>query len=201
MGSYYKIDLDDTESINYCKGWSNSVENLTFIIDSRKNGYNSLVNHYEKMVDIAKGRYVWGFSDNTTILTEEWNYILNNVLLSPFKIYYPYIDFHRESLPIYPKKWKEILGHIAPHSGIDVYIQRIMELDGIQDFGKPLNSDYVEYVDDIEILHNVGLNDETTRDKYTFRGGDQFQIDARNKYYDSPYMLKDKDKIFNYLNS
>jgi hypothetical protein len=197
----FKVDFDDHETIDYIKTWTNEWENITFIVNSRKNGYNSLVNHFETMVDVAKGRYMWGFTDDITLITPDWNTLLGNRLTSDFKIYYPVINNHRESLPIYPKKWKEILGYIAPHTGIDVYIQRIMELDGTQEWGKPLNSNYVEYIDEVEVYHPVNFMDETGHDKYHFGGGNSIQVQAREEYYDSPIMLEDKDKIFNYLKS
>lgn len=197
----FKIDLDDHETIDYIKTWGNEWENITFVVDSRKKGYNSLVNHFETMVDIAKGKYVWGFTDDITMKTQNWNTVLANKLTSDFKIYYPVINNHRESLPVYPKKWKEILGYIAPHTGIDVYIQRIMELDTNHIWGKPINSPCVEYIDEVEVEHLVHLMDETGNDKYHFGGGNNIQVLARDEYYDSPTMIADKNKIFNYLNS
>jgi len=197
----FKVDLDDHETVDYIKTWGNEWENITFVVNSRKKGYNSLVNHFETMVDIAKGKYIWGFTDDITIKTQNWNTLLGNRLTSDFKIYYPVINNHRESLPVYPKKWKEILGYLSPHTGIDVYIQRIMELDGTQEWGKPLNFQYVEYIDEVEVYHPVNFMDETGHDKYHFGGGNIVQVQAREEYYDSPTMLADKDKIVNYINS
>lgn len=196
----FKVDFDDYETIDYIKTWGNEWENITFVVNSRKKGYNSLVNHFESMVDIAKGKYIWGFTDDITIKTQNWNTLLGNRLTSDFKIYYPVINNHRESLPVYPKKWKEILGYIAPHTGIDVYIQRIMENTGT--YGHLphwIDSPFVEYVDEVEVYHPVNFMDETGHDKYHFGGGNMIQVQAREEYYDSPVMLADKDKILNYI--
>ena len=128
--------------------------------------------------------------------------ILANKLTSDFKIYYPLVNHHRECIPIYPKKWKELLGYLAPHTGIDVYIQRIMELTGTWGhYPHWIDSPYVEYIDEVEVEHLVNLMDETGHDKYHFGGGNIIQVQARDEYYDSPTMMVDKDKIVNYINS
>ena len=198
----FKVDFDDHETIDYIKTWTNEWDNITFIVNSRRKGYNSVVNHAENMLDCAKSKYVCGYPDDLIMKTPNWNTLLANKLTSDFKIYYPVVNNHRECVPIYPKKWKEILGYLAPHTGTDVYIQRIMELTGTSGhYPHWIDSPYVEYIDEVEVEHLVNLMDETGHDKYHFGGGNMIQVQAREEYHDSPTMMDDKNKILTYINS
>ena len=38
-----KVDLDDFETLEYIKTWDSQIENLHFLISSRKNGYLSII--------------------------------------------------------------------------------------------------------------------------------------------------------------
>jgi len=77
-----KVDLDDFETLDYIKTWDPQIENLHFLISSRKKGYLSLIDFYEDMIDLAKGKYIQAFNDDAIILTPNWNSILESKLTS-----------------------------------------------------------------------------------------------------------------------
>jgi len=75
-----KVDFDDHETIDYIKTWSNEKQNINFIINSRLDGYYSLTDHNEMMIDCAKGKYMFCYNDDLLMTTQNWNDILKEKL-------------------------------------------------------------------------------------------------------------------------
>jgi glycosyltransferase involved in cell wall biosynthesis len=164
-----KVDFDDTETIEYVKQWSNQFKNISFIVNSRLDGWHNLVDFIENLIDCSKGKYVWNLNDDVLMLSKDWNKILEQ-RLTDFKVYYPqvkwapdlngYIHDFREAFPIYPKKLKELWGYLCPHNNIDNWILEVHSRCSLY----PWNEDTIEYIDDIYISH-AQIPDETSQDK------------------------------------
>jgi len=165
-----KLDFDDTESIEYIKNISNEVENITFVINSRLRGWFNLVDFFEDLIRLAKGKYVFGVNDDVVITTKNWNRILEDKL-KEFKIYYPktewapepngFLHTYQEAFPIFPKKLIEIWGgQLCPHNNTDSWFTTIC--DKIQLY--PWNVPFRESIDDVLINHTP-LDDQLYKDK------------------------------------
>jgi hypothetical protein len=130
-----KVDLDDFETLDYIKTWDSQIENLHFLISSRKKGYLSLIDFLEDMIDLAKGKYIQVFNDDAIILTPNWNSILESKL-TDFKFYYPKINGYKEAFILYSH-----LNWVGQTLGIN------------------------EYIEEVEFYQNLELVDETSIDK------------------------------------
>ena len=164
-----KVDYDDQETINYVNQFTNQNNNINVILASRLEGWFSLVDFIETMIDVSKGKYIWNINDDSRILTKGWNDILENEL-TEFKIYHPliewgpdlngYIHSFREIFPIYPKKLKELWGYICPHNNIDSWLYFVGKNIGLH----PWNISFMSYLDNLTISH-YQIPDETSKDK------------------------------------
>ena len=164
-----KVDYDDQETINYVNQFTNQNDNINVILASRLEGWFSLVDFIETMIDVSKGKYIWNINDDSRILTKGWNDILENEL-TEFKIYHPliewgpdlngYIHSFREIFPIYPKKLKELWGYICPHNNIDSWLYFVGKNIGLH----PWNIPFMSYLDNLTISH-YQIPDETSKDK------------------------------------
>ena len=164
-----KVDFDDHETIDYIKTWTNKQENIVFIINSRLDGYYSLTDHNEMMIDVAKGKYVFCYNDDLLITTQNWNDILDKKLKET-KIYFPFCEWapnkdgfinpFTESFAIYPKKLKEIWGFVSQHDAIDNWLLWIANSCS----SWPWEEDCVEKITEIKLFHDQP-EDEVTKDK------------------------------------
>ena len=68
-----KVDYDDQETINYINQFTNQNDNINVILASRLEGWFSLVDFIETMIDVSKGKYIWNINDDSRILTPNWN--------------------------------------------------------------------------------------------------------------------------------
>jgi hypothetical protein len=164
-----KVDFDDHETIDYIKTWSNQQDNINFIINSRLDGYYSLTDHYEMMIDASKGKFMYGYSDDLTMVTQNWNDILGEKLKET-KVYLPLCTFapnkdgfvnpFTEGTPIYPKKLKEIWGFVSQHDAIDNWMLWVANSCS----SWPWEEDCVERINEVEAIHDQ-YEDEITQDK------------------------------------
>lgn len=164
-----KVDYDDQETIDYINQFTNQNDNINVILSSRLEGWFSLVDFVESLIDASKGKYIWGINDDSRILTPNWNDILENEL-KEFKIYHPLIDWgpdlngyihsFREIFPIFPKKLKELWGYICPHNNIDSWLYFI----STKIEKHPWNVPFLVYLDHLVVSHNQ-IPDETSQDK------------------------------------
>lgn len=165
-----KVDFDDVETLDYINQWSNEHKNISFIVNSRLDGWYNLVDFNEDLIRIASGEYVLGLNDDCTMLTQNWNKILEEKL-KDFKVYYTQVKWERdangflhtfrEAFPIFPKKIVEIWGYLCPHNNIDNWILEVFRRCSLT----PWNEDVIEYIDDITLYH-AQIPDETTQDKF-----------------------------------
>jgi hypothetical protein len=164
-----KVDFDDHEAIDYIKNWSNEIKNVNFIINSRLDGYFSLTDHYEVMVDCSKGKFMFGYNDDLTMVTKNWNDVLGEKLKET-KVYFPlcnwapdkngFVNPFTDSFPIYPKKLKEIWGFVSQHDAIDNWMLWVS--NSVSSW--PWEEDCVERIPEVEVFHNQ-QEDEATEDK------------------------------------
>jgi hypothetical protein len=180
-----KVDFDDLETLQYINNWSNEYENLYFVVNSRKQGFTSLADHVEDLIDLAKGKYILAANDDLVFETQNWNTLLEN-RLKEFKIYFPYINGYREGLWCVPKELYTILGHISHHSQIDTYLNWLGQVLGI-----------IEYIDEVKVYHKFDYTDETQTDKVN-----QTQINYYNRDYHqtSPEFIEDIKILQKHLN-
>lgn len=181
-----KVDFDDLETLQYINNWSNEYENLYFVVNSRKQGFTSLVDHVEDLIDLAKGKYILAANDDLVFETQNWNTLLEN-RLKEFKIYFPYINGYREGLWCVPKELYTILGHVSHHSQIDTYLNWLGQVLGIS-----------EYIDEVRVFHKEGLyKDETQTDKVN-----QAHINyySRDYHRTSPEFIEDIKILQKHLN-
>lgn len=80
-----KADFDDVSTLNYISTINN--DRIRFIVSSRKQGYSSLHEHVNDMIDLAKGQYILALGDDSPMLTQNWNSILTTHL-TQFKVYF-----------------------------------------------------------------------------------------------------------------
>ena len=180
-----KVDFDDVDTIDYIKNWENTFENVTFIINSRRGGWLNMVDYVENMIDIAKGDWILNINDDMVITTPHWNTKLTNHL-KEFKIYFPDTNGYRQSFPVYPKKLKEILGHISYTNQIDTYLYNLSQ-----------QTDMEVYIDDVYFEHELEFRDEIHSDKAQVVNQN---FHTRNYHSLSPEFKTDVKKIKEYLN-
>lgn len=180
-----KVDFDDIETIDYIKNWDNQFENITFIINSRRGGWLNMIDYIENMIDISKGKWILNINDDMLFKTKNWNSILSNYL-KEFKIYFINTNGYRQSFPIYPKKIKEILGHISPHNQIDTYLYTLSLHTGTE-----------AYIEDVFLEHDLELRDETHGDKAEVVDRNFM---TRNYHFNSLEFIADINKLKTYLN-
>jgi hypothetical protein len=181
-----KVDFDDTDTIEYIKNWDNQFENITFIINSRKGGWLNMIDYVENMVDISKGKWILNINDDMLFKTQNWNDILSDSL-KEFKIYFINTNGYRQSFPIYPKKLKEILGHISYHNQIDTYLHMLS-----------LNTGTEAYINDVFLEHDLELRDEVHGDKAQVVNTNFI---TRDYHRNSPEFIDDINKLKQYLNT
>ena len=179
-----KVDFDDVETIDYIKNWDNEFENITFIINSRRQGWLNMTDYVENMIDIAKGKWILNVNDDVIFKTQNWNTLLISQL-KEFKIYFPKTDGYPQSFPIYPKKLKEILGHISLTNQIDTYLYRLSAATKTE-----------MYINDVYIEHDLDLRDETHADKAQVVTQN---FTTRDYHANSPEFKEDIKKINEYL--
>lgn len=179
-----KIDFDDHNSIDYIKKWTNDTQNLTFVINTRGKGWLNMVDYVENTIDIAKGDWILNVNDDMVFLTQDWNTLIEK-RLKEFKVYFPFVNGYRWAFPIYPKKIKEILGHISPHNQIDTYLVTLSDKLNIY-----------EYIDEVEFYHDIELQDSLHSEKEKLY---QYNLTTRNYHYDSPQFKLDLEKLKKYL--
>jgi glycosyltransferase involved in cell wall biosynthesis len=164
-----KVDFDDSETLEYMSELTNEHKNISFIVNSRLNGWYNLVDYIENMIDCSKGEFIFNINDDVLMLTQGWNKIFQE-RLTEFKIYYPQVNWapdlnghihdFREAFPIYPKKLKELWGYICPHNNVDNWLLDIVTKCTLN----PWDEDTIEYIDDLYISH-AQIPDETSKEK------------------------------------
>ena len=180
-----KVDLDDLETLDYIKTWDPQIENLHFLISSRKKGYLSIMDFVEDMIDLAKGKYIISFNDDTIILTPNWNSILESKL-TDFKFYYPKVNGYKEAFYCIPKELYHLWGHIAPHNQADSHLNWVGQTLGIN-----------EYIEEVEFHQDLELVDETSIDKDNLKF---INLTSRDYHMTSSEIKKDIRILKKYLN-
>jgi glycosyltransferase involved in cell wall biosynthesis len=181
-----KVDFDDVDSIEYIKHWQNDFENITFIINSRRGGWLNMADYVENMIDISKSDWILNINDDMLFKTPNWNNILKKYL-TDFKIYFLNTNGYKQSFPVYPKKIKEILGHISLHNQIDTYLYTLS-----------LNTGMEAYIEDVFLEHDLDLRDEIHGDKAEVVDRN---FATRNFHFTSMDFVNDVNKIKNYINT
>lgn len=177
-----KVDYDDYETIDFIREFNNENTNISFVINSRQNGYSSL---HEFMCDIfklAKGKYVMGIGGDCTVLTKNWNSLLIDHL-TEFKLYFsnyqqtdengvvikledivnlvstegkPWVsvgkNYNDFVFYIVPQKLVELWGLISPHALTDNWLGEIAKRISYD----PWNEDCYSFIEDI--WFNIPVN-------------------------------------------
>ena len=176
------VDFDDYETIDYIREFNNENINISFIINSRQNGYSSLHEFVYDIFKLAKGKYVMGIGGDCTILTKNWNSLLTNYL-TEFKLYFsnyqqtdengvitkledivnhvsiegkPWVsvgkNYHDFVFYIVPQKLVELWGFISPHALTDNWLGEMAKRVSYH----PWNEDYYSFIEDI--WFNIPIN-------------------------------------------
>jgi glycosyltransferase involved in cell wall biosynthesis len=176
------VDFDDYETIDYIREFNNENINISFIINSRQNGYSSLHEFMYDIFKLAKGKYVMGIGGDCTILTKNWNSLLINYL-TEFKLYFsnyqqtdengvitkledivnhvsienkPWVsvgkNYHDFVFYIVPQKLVELWGFISPHALTDNWLGEMAKRVSCH----PWNEDYYSFIEDI--WFNIPIN-------------------------------------------
>jgi len=180
-----KFDLDDIESLEYIKSWNSERKGVTFVINDRGLGWLNMVDFVEDMIDLAKGEWILNVNDDMVFLTQDWNTLLEK-RLTDFKFYAPYVNQYHFAFPVYPKKVKQILGHLAPHNQIDAYL-----------FSLFYKLDRIERINEVKFYHDVHLKDTTAMEKI---GLWDLNYDTKDHHYTSPEFNSDLEKLKQYIN-
>lgn len=181
-----KVDLDDTETIDYIKNWSNEFENITFIINSRRGGWLNLVDYFEDIINFSKGEWIIGINDDMLFKTQNWNDILEEKLQG-YNIYFLNTNGYKQSFWAVPKNLKEVLGHIAPHNQIDTYLHMLS-----------IQTDIEKYIDEVFLEHDLDVRDEVWEDKAQVV---DINFLTREYHKNSPEFINDINKLKQYLNT
>ena len=170
-----KIDFDDYETIDFIKEFNNENKNISFIINSRQNGYSSLHNFQTDMFNLARGKYIIPIGGDILMLTPNWNSLLINYL-TEFKFYFtnyqqkdksgtiiklkdipcfvntkdkPWTsvgkNYHDFVFPIVPRKLVELWGFISPHALVDNWLGMVAKRASYE----PWNGDFYSFIEDI----------------------------------------------------
>jgi hypothetical protein len=169
------VDFDDYETMDFIREFNNENTNISFIINSRQNGYSSLHEFHYDIFKLAKGKYVMGMAGDNTMLTKNWNSLLINHL-TEFKFYflnYQQIDkegnitklenlhctvnledkpwtsigkhYHDFIFYIVPQKLVELWGFISPHALVDNWLGMIAKRASYF----PWDGDFYSFIEDI----------------------------------------------------
>jgi len=182
-----KVDFDDIETIEYIKNnWTNECENIYFIISSRKEGYSSMADFQEYMLNLSRGEYSLVINDDLLFVTKNWNNILEKKL-TDFKIYFPNVNGYKEAFWCIPKKLYEILGHVAWHNQTDTYLHVLANRLGIR-----------ENITEVDVYHRHGIPDEITEARLNSQN---MNFNSRDYHYSSTELEKDVKMLQNYIES
>jgi len=187
------VDFDDYETIDFIREFNNENTNISFVINSRQNGYSSLHEFWYDIFKLAKGKYVMGIGGDCTILTKNWNSLLINHL-TEFKLYFsnyqqtdengvvikledivnlvstegkPWVsvgkNYNDFVFYIVPQKLVELWGLISPHALIDNWLGEIAKRVSYH----PWNEDCYSFIEDIwfNIPVNLSLPSTPERDQ------------------------------------
>ena len=200
-----KLDLDDvTLQKNILK--YQEYKNIKFLISHKLNGYLSLVEFTEQMINCSQGKYIWMLGDDIEIDCPHWNDILNNKL-TDFKLYYPNVKWwiketnvpfleenqHESKIDflIFPKKIKEIWNEsICPYHLSDIWRSAIFNSVDII-----YNINVTENILDLKVKHLRPLNKLTLGASNT----PQEIWDEHNKYKNSALFHHNKNLIYEYI--
>ena len=161
-----KIDFEELNQYNLTQ-YSN-LDNINFIISTKKQGYVSLINFEEDMVKLSNSQYCFLLTDDTQITTPNWNSILQEQL-TEFKVYFPLIEWEDDPInpqfcfPIFPKKLLDIWGYLAPHSLVDHWLHELAKR--ISNPNMPWNESFLQYLDNIKVQGRKNPSHETSVDK------------------------------------
>ena len=142
-----KIDFEELKLYDLSK--YNTLDNINFIINSKKQGYISLINFWEDMIQLSHSKYCFILTDDTKILTKNWNSFLQKSLTG-FKLYLPFTQWQNVEtnpqycFPIFPKKLLDIWGFLAPHSLVDHWLYEIAHK--MSNPNMPWNEPFLEYL-------------------------------------------------------
>ena len=187
------VDLDDYETMDFMREFNNENTNISFIINSRQNGYSSLHEFHYDIFKLAKGKYVMGIGGDCTVLTKNWNSLLINHL-TEFKFYFsnyqqtdengvitkledmvnhvstegkPWVsvgkNYHDFVFYIVPQKLVELWGFISPHALTDNWLGEMAKRVSYH----PWNEDCYSFIEDIwfNIPINLSLPSTPGRDQ------------------------------------
>lgn len=170
-----KVDYDDYETLDFIKEFNNENNNISFIVNSRQNGYSSLHEFFNDMFGMARGKYVTVIGGDILMLTPNWNSLLINHL-TEFKLYFsnyqqkdelgnitslenipcnintqdkPWTSIGKHYLdfvfPIVPKKLKDLWETISPHALVDNWLGMIAKRASYE----PWNGDFYSFIEDV----------------------------------------------------
>lgn len=182
-----KFDFDDTDSIDYIKEWNNQYENITFMVNSRRQGWLNMVDYVEDLIRSSRGEYILSINDDMVFKTQNWNTLLEPYLKDSFNIIFPFVNGYRESFPVFPRKIFSILGHISLHNQIDTYLLKLGERVGIN-----------KYIEEVKFYHDVDLRDKTHEDKAEVV---DINFRTRNYHFNSPEFFSDVRTLKQFLNN
>ena len=185
-----KVDFDDNESLDLIKEFSNKVTNVKFIVSSRLKGYPSLNEFERDSAYLARGKYLMIIGDDTEMVTNGWNEVLENKL-TEFKFYacnFNFVDLegNPHNIKTIPEpEWahdRTFLGEVGVHFHDFIYMafpKKVVELWGfisphaladnwIGDIAKrvsyfPWNTPVYEFIDEIEINHHENIPNSPTK--------------------------------------
>jgi len=155
-----RIDEDDLETIDFVKTLSYS--NLKTIIGDRLGGYASIHLFTNEMCKIAQGKLIFCYSDDSEMLTDNWDNYLYPYLNTICILKLQHVFNHNLSSLIYlvvNRKVFEILGHLSLNAHTDTWMEMIGPRSGI--YG---------VVNDISVRHYVAIGDQTEMDTNSHKG-------------------------------
>lgn len=161
-----KIDIEDVNKIDI--NAYKDLDNINFLVSPKRKGYLSLVDFGEDMVNLSHSKYCFALTDDTCILTDGWNKVLQESL-TEFKLYLPltiwenYPASPQYCFPIFPKKLIEIWGYLSPHSLIDHWLHELA--NRISNPNLPWNVPFLSHIPNLEIQAIANSTEETPPEK------------------------------------
>jgi hypothetical protein len=185
-----RLDFDDFSTLNKITEIKTRLQDK-IIIGNRFRGYKDHFIFLNELASVSSGEFLFTWNDDTFMETKNWDdevlkYSGQFVVLKPEHNMSSLAGFNGN--PIYPKKWFEIIGHIALNSQTDNWIHDISTKLGI--------------VKDVNIkIRNEAFHWGGKVNDKTYREGSRFAYDHADYYSKEKSEMRENEYIIlkNYI--
>lgn len=125
-----KLDDGDEKNLNIVESFKIKLPHLRIIIMDGSKGYADLHKYTNRLAQEAQGIFLWWWSDEVRMITQNWDREFINCTsyqdkIAKFSV--NLLPLSGEKYPIITKKWVEITGHWCQHPSIDSWVNTVSE--------------------------------------------------------------------------